>query len=121
MAGELDVEAMLLRLTAKQFRNWEIYYDLEPFGEMRADYRAASITQMLYNVNRGSKQKALPITEFLLKYDADPPPKQDQLALMRVLAAAHAEPIVDAHTDADVTADMKDQVTRARAAMKGAK
>ena len=61
MAGELNVEAMLRRLTAKQFRMWEIYSELEPFGELRADYRAASIVQMIYNVNRGEKQKALPL------------------------------------------------------------
>ena len=32
MAGEEDPEAMLRRHTAKWFRGWEIYYELEPFG-----------------------------------------------------------------------------------------
>lgn len=125
MAGELDVdEAILRRLTAKQFRGWEMYHELEPFGEVRADFRAASIVQMLYNVNRGPKQQALPMSDFLLKFDADPvvKPKQDQFAVFKLLAAIHADmppqpSIVEAAQDAELTAEMHAQLARARAAV----
>lgn len=121
MAGELDVEAMLRRRTAKWFRDWEIYHELEPFGEIRADYRIATLVQMLYNVNRGPKQKALPLEDFLLKFEAQeqkPRPKQDQFALMKLLAEAYSQPTVEVHDDSTATADMFAQVARARAAMK---
>jgi len=93
MAGELDVEAMLRRHTAKWFRGWEMYYELEPFGELRADYRAASIVQMLYNINRGKGQKALPLKDFVLKFEEEPKRKQswqEQAAMLRLLAAAYS-------------------------------
>lgn len=93
MAGELDVDALLRRITGAQFREWQAYYELEPFGEVRADLRAASITQMLYNVNRGKNQRALPLKDFLLKFEADEhEPKQTwqtQWAVVKALAKAH--------------------------------
>ena len=120
MAGELNVEAMLRRLTAKQFRAWEIYSELEPFGELRADYRAASIVQMIYNVNRGEKQKALPLQEFLLKFETEPKQKQswqEQLAIMKLLAAAHAmdapvpQVTVETYPSLDVVGTLGGKVT----------
>ena len=120
MAGELNVEAMLRRLTAKQFRAWEIYSELEPFGELRADYRAASIVQMIYNVNRGEKQKALPLQEFLLKFEAESKKKQswqEQLAIMKLLAAAHAtdapmpQVTVETYPSLDVVGTLGGKVT----------
>lgn len=119
MAGELDTEAMLRRRTAKWFREWEIYYELEPFGELRSDYRTASIVQMLYNVNRGKGQKALQLKDFLLKFDGDPQPKQDQFAMLKILAAAYSSSVAEpADVDQAVTAEMHAQVARARAAVK---
>ena len=83
---ESDVEAMLRRLTAKQFRNWELYDELEPFGEVRADYRAASIVQMLYNVNRGPKTKAISLQECLLKFGEPAAKKQQSWQSMQAIA-----------------------------------
>jgi hypothetical protein len=124
MAGELDVEAMLRRLTGKQFREWEMYNQIEPFGELRADYRTAVIEKMLYDVNGGAKQKALTVEDFLLQQKFEPPtkpeaPKQDQFALMKLLAAAYSNPVPQpAGIDADVSAEMRAQVARAHDAMK---
>jgi hypothetical protein len=66
MAGELDVDKMLRRHTAKWFRDWEHYYALEPFGEVMLTKQIALIAQMLYNINRGKDQKALPLEDFVL-------------------------------------------------------
>ena len=71
-----------------------MYAELEPFGDMRADYRTASIVQMLYNINRGKGQKALELKDFLLAFgEQEPQQKQtpeQQFALLKVLAAMHA-------------------------------
>ena len=67
MAGELDVEAMLRRHTAKWFRDWRIYHDLEPFGEFRADVRAAQIAMMIFNMAVAVKDRK-PLDHFLLKW-----------------------------------------------------
>ena len=95
--GVVNVDRDILRgLTAKQFRAWEHYAELEPFDETRADYRAASIVQMLYNVNRGSKQKAVALEDVVLKFgaqekkDQQKQTPQQQFAILKVLAAMHA-------------------------------
>lgn len=83
-------------LTAKQFRYWEMYDEIEPFSDRRDDYRIASVCQMLYNVNRGKNQKPLPLKDFLLKFDAaEEKPRgqsvQEKLNVMTVIMRAWAE------------------------------
>ncbi len=77
MTGELDVRALLRRTNAKRFLNWERYFALEYDRELRADYRAASIVQVIANVNRGKGQKAYSLEDFRLKFE-DAPPKKDK-------------------------------------------
>lgn len=83
------------RLPAKQFRLWEMYDEIEPLSDRRDDYRIASVVQMLYNINRGPKQKALPLKEFLLKFEGEEPKKsqsvQEKLNVMTVIMRAWAE------------------------------
>ena len=77
-------------LTAKQFRAWEIVNELDPFTEERDDYRFASIVQMLFNINRGKGQKALPLGDFVLKWAPEEKQKQtpeQQFAMLKILAA----------------------------------
>lgn len=71
MAGVLDVEVMLRRRSAKWFRDWKHYYELEPFGSVSDTYRTAQIVQMLYNINRDTKKDpdGKTIDEFLLWLD----------------------------------------------------
>lgn len=66
--GRVNVDAMLRSLTAKQFQAWEHYAQLEPFDETRADYRAASIVQVIANVNRGKNQAAYTLQDGLLRF-----------------------------------------------------
>lgn len=67
MAGELDLRKVE-RLPARRFLEWEEYARQEPFNELRADYRAASIVAMVFNMAVAPKDR-LPMKEFLLKYD----------------------------------------------------
>ena len=63
---------MLREITWQQFVEWSMYAEVEPFDELRMDYRFASIVQALYNINRDPKRhkQPFPITEFLLKFGA---------------------------------------------------
>lgn len=84
---------MLRRLTAKQFLDWERYDLIEPFGEVRADWRAASIVAMIANVNRPSKQPAYPMADFLLKFIEEAKRTQtpeEQLAIAKMIAASYS-------------------------------
>jgi hypothetical protein len=101
--GVLDVDKMLRRLTAKQFRGWVQYAELEPFQfdtELRDDYRIAAVAQVIANVNRGEKQRAFTVEDFRLKFDEEKketsPEETRRLHLLwiRSIAQAHA------HTEA---------------------
>lgn len=79
---------------------WEAYAELEPFDELRADYRSAQIVQMLYNINRDSKKEpnGRKIDEFLLfkeEVELTDEQKQEQLGnkfrVMELIARAQAE------------------------------
>lgn len=95
MAGEWDVGRIARGLTAKQFQEWEHYAQLEPFGELRADYRAASIREMVHNT-QVKKEHQKPLKDFLLNFEEqEPKKKQDwraQVKILELLAMAHNAP-----------------------------
>lgn len=41
------MDAMLYRMTREQFREWQAYYQIQPFGDQRADIRAATVAQSM--------------------------------------------------------------------------
>lgn len=62
---------MLRGLTAKQLTEWSVYAAMTPFGEQRADWRAAQIAYLTYAVNADAQHQR-PMTDFLLKFSEDP-------------------------------------------------
>jgi len=124
--GKVNVERDILRaITAKQFRGWEHFDELYPMiGEDRTDYRIASIVQILYNINRGKDQKALPISDFVLKFDGDDEKKRQkqtadqQFRIMQLWAAAMASDGPAVPKVIEVGSQEQDALDKARAAMK---
>lgn len=53
-----------------EFRSWQIYYLLEPWGWENLEYLAGSVLAMLYNVNRGKKGKAKEPKHFMRDMEA---------------------------------------------------
>jgi hypothetical protein len=53
-------------LTIRQIREWIAYYNLEPFGEIRADWRQAMTSMILANANRGKKGRTYKVKDFML-------------------------------------------------------
>ncbi len=86
---------MLDRMSITLFREWRAYFDLEPFGEERADYRAASIVAMLYNINRKRGTEAKPVRDFVLEFGDKAKPKrkswQELKAIGAAIASAHQQ------------------------------
>lgn len=72
---------------------WEAYEALEPFGELRADYRAASIACVIANINRAKNQKPFTLQDFLLKFGSEEAPKkqtwQEQKAIAMMWVQAY--------------------------------
>lgn len=67
MAGEINVDAMLCRITPKQFMMWDAYAQLEPFGDTRSDWHAASIREMLFNM-AVKPELQRPMKDFLIEF-----------------------------------------------------
>jgi hypothetical protein len=89
------VDALARSVTAKQFIEVMAFAELEPFGELRADYRAASIRETVFNMAVSTKDRK-PLDDFLLHFgDSSPKKKQqspDQMAAMiKAWALAHVE------------------------------
>lgn len=97
---------MLRRMSAKQFARWVWYEQVEPFGELRADWRTAQITSMIHNtVVKTENQKS--IKDFLLEFrpstessNAAPPVRkqtvEEQVEILNILARAFSVAGVDA-------------------------
>lgn len=60
--GRPDVDAFLSELTAAQLAEWEAFYALEPWGELRADLRAAKLVAAIFNCALGRTKNTPTIT-----------------------------------------------------------
>ena len=83
-------------MSSREVSEWRAYEDIEPFGERRADYRAASICHTLYMMNGGKSD--LTLEDFLLSRPEPQKPHgvgdDDVLAFARMMGAkvVHREP-----------------------------
>ena len=73
----MNVDQMLRELTAKQFLEWEAFSMLEPLSEVREDYRAASIREMVFNMAVDGKNRR-PLKDFLLEWEPESPEEAEE-------------------------------------------
>lgn len=65
---------MLDGMSSRELSEWFAYFQLEPFGEEREDYRTALIAQTVANTAPRKRRKAFKLHDFLLRFgrqDAD--------------------------------------------------
>ncbi len=55
-------------ISSPEFVRWQAYYELEPFGEERADLRAGIVASTIVNVQRGKGQRAVKATDFMPEF-----------------------------------------------------
>lgn len=67
--GGRTVEELARRMSDDEFLGWIAFGMMEPFGEERADWRAAAQMALLANVNRG-KRRPFKVKDFLLRFDS---------------------------------------------------
>ena len=56
------------RIDAREYALWRAYYEIEPFGEERADLRAAIIAMTIANVFRG-RGRSYKAEDFMPDFD----------------------------------------------------
>ncbi len=87
---------MLANMTSREFTEWEEFYKMEPFGELRADIRAGMMTAPLINMWR--KPSSTPVHPSRWIYDADTignkitDPDAIKLAFQALAAAMKGKP-----------------------------
>lgn len=70
---------LLGRMSSQELTDWMVYAQVEPFGDERADLRAALVASVIANVNRDPKKKPKPfdIADFMLFRDKAEATRED--------------------------------------------
>lgn len=61
----MTVEELLERMSLEEFREWQIFERVEPFGDRRADVLTGMICATLANIHRGEKTKPFTPWDFI--------------------------------------------------------
>jgi len=64
----VPVRELLARVDSRELAEWRAYERLEPFGEWRADYRAAIVASVMANAFRGKESRAFTPEDFMPKF-----------------------------------------------------
>ncbi len=82
---------MLNRISSRELAEWWEYYQLEPFGEERADLRNGIVAATIANVNRGKGKRAKKPQDFMPKFEKKQEEQtwQQQLHIVEMLNAAY--------------------------------
>lgn len=65
----MPVRELLARVNSRELAEWRAYELIEPFGEQRADLRAAIVASVMANAFRGKDQRAYEPKDFMPKFD----------------------------------------------------
>lgn len=87
----MTVGELRRRMSASELHEWRAYYELEPFGEWRADVRMAMMSSLIANINRDpqKRSKAFGWNDFMPTFGEPKPAQprqswQDQLAIVEM-------------------------------------
>ena len=61
----MSVREAMHRINQREFAEWQLYANEEPFGEERADLRAGIIASVIANANRGKNMKPFEAQDFM--------------------------------------------------------
>ena len=76
-------------MTSLELSEWQAFAELEPFGDIRADWRIAQLSAMFLNVNRTKEAKPANVIDFMwLDDDARPKSEQSDSEMMRRMKQA---------------------------------
>jgi hypothetical protein len=62
---------LLRRVSGWELTEWAAYYQLEPWGESRADLRAAITDMVIANWGKGAEDTLAEVSDFMPNYEDD--------------------------------------------------
>ena len=84
----MTVRELLQRMSSSELSEWRAYYEIEPFGEERADLRAGTIASPLVNMWKGKKGARTKPSDWIMKFGALLPQDPEEMKmLLKALAA----------------------------------
>lgn len=83
------VRQLLSEIGSDELTEWIAYYQMEPWGEERADRRNADLMALTYNLHRGPKAKAMKPQDFMPVYNQPLKTQETILDLLKMHTAAN--------------------------------
>lgn len=81
---------MQLTVDSREFAMWRAYYEVEPWGEERADLRAGIIAHTTYTMRKGKGGKTLSPADFMPQFGTRAyDPAEAASKLFAIAQAAH--------------------------------
>ena len=77
-------------MTAEELHEWMAYYEIDPFGNDRADLNSAIVASTMANCHRGKTQRPYKPADFMPKFDQvkHEQPIEDMIAVAEAAARA---------------------------------
>ena len=75
----MTVRELLARIDSHELSEWLAYYQIEPFGETRADMRAALIAMIMANIYRKKNQPPFNLGDFMFKFEPSKPQSVEEM------------------------------------------
>jgi hypothetical protein len=84
----MTVRELLSKLDSREISEWMAYYSIDPFGEVRADYRMAMSCCLLANINRG-KGQPFKVSDFMPEFGPKKEQTVDEMKALLMGMAVH--------------------------------
>lgn len=83
----MTVQELLARISSRELAEWAAYFKLEPFGEERADVRAALVAATVANTARNPKKRRRPFTaqDFMPRFELKQERRQTWQEQLRIV------------------------------------
>jgi len=83
----MTVSELQAKLSSTELKEWQVFYEMEPFGHIRDDLNAGLITNTLMNIHRGEKQQAYKLQDTMLTFGKKQKKRQSQREISARLMA----------------------------------
>ena len=88
------VEELGERMSSAEFTEWAVMFAHDPWGEQRADLRAAQLAALFYNAHRGPQAPPGKLADFMpyrpFEPEPEPEPESDEHAAARLMGQINA-------------------------------
>lgn len=66
-------------MSSREFSRWQAFYNIEPFGDWRADLRIARLAALTANIHRSQNADTSKTSDFMWDYEAMKPQTQEEV------------------------------------------